>query len=294
MMQMWYNISNVVLGWMFTMQVDFAIKGGDTLPVLETLLTDSTGAPIDLTGASAILFQMALDGATELTVAADAIIIGDATNGTVQYAWAPGDTAIPGSYNACFTVAYPTGNQTFPSDDFISILVQPTLITPPVSTGPAWVQLSDVAQVTGRTDIDGRSLALAWSVIEGIIGRPLYELLVSLGENYDIIGVDTPQNVDVLTTRDQYWLKCATAWEAAWVTDNPDTFSAFDVSTINQSGQSATLLVDGLLVAPMARRCLRWVTWQKTRSVKIQRPFPFARLINPTVNDDLGRPWNRF
>jgi len=277
------------------MQTDFFIKAGDTLPVLYTQLQDSTGEPIDLTSATSVSFGMALEGADTLVVNEDAVIAGDPANGNVQYNWQTADTAEPGSYQACFKVNYPGGTQTFPSDDFINILVQPSLTSAQANTPPAFVSLTDVTAVTGRTDVSEPSLVLAWSVIEGIIGRPLYELLVTLGETDiidDIVGGQSLAGVDVLTQRDQYWLKSATCWEAAWVTDNPDTFSSYDVATINQSGQSAQLSSDALLVAPMARRCLRWLTWTKTRSVKIQRPFPYARLLNPTVNDDLGRPWN--
>jgi hypothetical protein len=273
------------------MDVDFFIKAGDTLPVILSSLTDADGDAIDLTLATEVSFLMAPEGSSTISASGAAEIVGAAAGGQVQYVWQTADTATPGYYIASFVVAYASGTQTFPSEGFIRVKIGASVSTQPTSPTNAICAVSDVLAVTGRT-VTQEDLSIAWSVMEGIIGRPLFELLVSLGADIDIVGIDGPEGVDVLTTRDQYWLKCATAWEAAWVTDNPDTFSSFDVATLSQSGQSATLLSDGLIVAPMARRCLKWVTWMKTRSVKIQRPFPYARLINPTVNDDLGRPWN--
>jgi hypothetical protein len=264
------------------MQTDFYIKSGDVLPVLATSLTDALGDPIDLTQAIGVQFLMAAEGSQNLAVNASALVTGLPADGTVQYIWAPGDTNIPGNYLASFQVSYPGGVQTFPSDGFIAVSVQASLFSQAGPPPETFCSLADVTSVTGRTDVNETNLAVAYSVIEGLIGRPLYELLVGLGAEED-----------VLTDRDQYWLKCATAWEAAWVTDNPGTFSSYDAINVNQSGTSGTLLADALVIGPMARRCLRWVTWLKSRSVKIQRPFPYARLMNPTINDDLGAPWNQ-
>ncbi len=260
--------------------VDFYTKAGDTLPVLLTTLLDSTGSAIDLTDAVSVAFKMAADGADTLTVDSSANIVGPPTAGEVQYAWQAGDTDVAGSYNGAFVVTYATGEQTFPSAGFISILIQPNLTSDTDSAAP-FCTVADVTSITGRGDVDPAAISVAWSVVESVTGRPLYELT----------GVLEGDKI-VLTDRDQYWLQRAIAWQSVWVTDNPDVFSAFDVTNTAQSGSSGTFNVDGLVVAPMCRRALRWITWTKTRSVKIQRPFPYARLLNPTATDDLGHPWS--
>jgi hypothetical protein len=255
-------------------KVDFFITAGDTLPNLNAQLLDASGVSVNLTGATEVTFQMALDGSGILAVNSAADIV-NAPQGDVMYSWQDGDTAAPGSYLAVFKVTQPGGSQTYPPGDFLRVLVIPSLSVAAPQTGPAFATLADVEAVTGRDDVTEVALNIAWSVIEGIIGRPLYEIMMP----------------DILTARDQFWLKSATCWQAAFCADNPDVFSAFDVSTVNQTGQSATYLPDGLIVAPMARRCLKWLTWTKSRSVKIQRPFPYSRVANPTIADDQGAPW---
>ena len=242
------------------MTINLFVKSGDTLPAVITSLSDATGSPIDLTTALSVTFSMALEGSADLTVAsASAEFVGARTTGVVQYPWGAGDTDVPGLYEAAFTVTWPGGNQTFPSEGAISVLIQPNVGAGETSTAPSFVTTADVKRITGR-DVEASVLSLAWSVLEAIIGRPAYELLAN---EYD----------NVLTARDQYWLTKAVAFEAAWIVANPDTFESLDVSTINQSGQGGTLNVDALIVAPMARRCLRWCTWTKTRSVRMQRPL---------------------
>src|ERR1035441_2282323 len=157
-------------------RIDFMTKAGDTLPVLCASLTDATGTAIDLTDATGVSFDMALVGSSELTVNATADIVGPPANGDVQYAWQDGDTDIPGSYNASFVVTYPSGSQSFPSNSWLSILVQPALTDAQPATAP-FATAADVKAIAGQ-DVDDGSLAIAWSVLEVVSGRPLYELTV--------------------------------------------------------------------------------------------------------------------
>src|ERR1017187_2783152 len=234
--------------------VDLFLKAGDTLPAVYTSLTDATGAPIDLTTATSVTFSMAIEGSSTLPVdASTAEFVSPRTSGVVQYPWTDGDSDVAGSYLAAFTVAWPGGSQTFPSEDAIHILVQPNLTDAQPATAP-FATNADVKQITGQ-DVEDTDMAIAWSILEIVSGRPLYELTVP--------------DTDVLTARDQYWLKQAIAWQSVWIAANPDFFSHYDVANVNQSGQSGTLNQDGLVVAPMARRALRNLTWTKNRSVKI-------------------------
>jgi hypothetical protein len=92
----------------------FYLKSEDTAPVLEATLTDASGEPIDLTGAS-VLFKMATPRNGE-TVVDTSARIADASAGLVRYPWAAEDTAEPGRYRAEFVVTYADGSiETFPN-----------------------------------------------------------------------------------------------------------------------------------------------------------------------------------
>ena len=99
---------------------DFYIKAGDRWPYLEATLTDADGTVVNLTDAT-VKFVMASVGGTA-KINADAAIVSGAA-GTVRYAWAAGDTTIPGTYHGEFVVTLPVTllEVTFPSDDYITI-----------------------------------------------------------------------------------------------------------------------------------------------------------------------------
>lgn len=103
----------------------FEIKAHDRRPHYRVQLT-ANGAPIDLTGASSVSFQMYTSAGT-VKVAKTAATIVDGPTGVVEYAWAAGDTDTPGTYNAEFEVLWGTEPQTFPSSGYFTITINADL-----------------------------------------------------------------------------------------------------------------------------------------------------------------------
>lgn len=108
----------------------FYLKQGDTYPNIETTLTDSTGKPLDLTGAT-ILFRMSVANAGNLMVEKAATVITPQTGGNIGkcYAeFAPEDTAELGEYRVEWQVTFPSGKvATFPrgqEDNFNKVVIQ--------------------------------------------------------------------------------------------------------------------------------------------------------------------------
>jgi hypothetical protein len=57
-------------------------------------------------------------------------------------------------------------------------------------------------------------------------------------------------------------LRWAVAYQAAWMSQHPDVFTNVDVTQVSQDGVSATLGHENAnLVAPLAQRCLRRLSW---------------------------------
>lgn len=106
---------------------DFFIKKGNTLPRIESTLKYSTGAAVNLTGASQIQFIYKHKQQSEVTIKTGTIV--DAALGEVAYSWVAGDTAITGDYQAEWQVTFAGGGiLTIPNDGtFIEFRIVPSL-----------------------------------------------------------------------------------------------------------------------------------------------------------------------
>lgn len=110
-----------------------------------------------------------------------------------------------------------------------------------------WASTSDVTVITGA-EVTDQQLAQAQGVIELLVGR-------------------TPEANPRMRSKDLTWLKRAVAWEAAWLGSKPDLLTQSDVNSVNQDGATADLKPDAQILAPLARRALKRLSWRGNRSV---------------------------
>lgn len=104
---------------------DFSIKQNDLLPILEAILQDVNGTPVDLSTASGVVFHLREEGDATLKITSGAVTI-DATptTGKVTYEWVNGDTDVNGLFLGEFEVTWPgPKKQTFPSVGYVSVAI---------------------------------------------------------------------------------------------------------------------------------------------------------------------------
>ena len=101
---------------------DVEFVSNDTAPSISGSLTDSTGAPINLSAAlTTVRFQMRLTAESRFAVDAAATIT-DAPNGNVRYDFVAGDLASAGDYVARWQITWADG-QTQHSDPANTITI---------------------------------------------------------------------------------------------------------------------------------------------------------------------------
>lgn len=113
-----------------------------------------------------------------------------------------------------------------------------------------WATASDVLTLTGKT-VQDADVDQAVAVVELLGGA----LVASAADA-------------ILSARNLEWLRRAVAYQCAFMVEYPDYFTRMDVSAFTQDGTSATIKADGLVLAPLARRCLKRLSWRGVRTVR--------------------------
>lgn len=136
------------------MATKHTLKRGSTRPVLRYPLPG-----VDLTGATATFLMSARPG-FPATVNAPAII----ANGALEYHWQPGDTDHAVTHYGEFEVVFPGGAvETFPSDDYIRIVVKQDIGDGGSVAPPAMIVLSG-ALVEAGADVASGSASVGISL----------------------------------------------------------------------------------------------------------------------------------
>jgi hypothetical protein len=109
----------------------FEIKQGDRLPDLKAFCEDGDGVRQALSSAVDVRLLMRASGAATPVVDATAswsTATTGATVGFVMYAWASGQTATPGHYQAEVEVTFPGDiTETYPNRGFLSVEINPAI-----------------------------------------------------------------------------------------------------------------------------------------------------------------------
>jgi hypothetical protein len=145
-------------------------------------------------------------------------------------------------------------------------------VTQPVQT--TWATTDDVRNVTGLEVTQAQ--------------------LVQAGFCIDLFAARLYEDRDRVGTRDQYWLKQAVAYQAAWLQANPDVFQRILLETSGTGPSSTKFGVKGLVLAPFAAEALGRVSWLRSRSLHIKSAAEESFRTWDFDNDDVdwwGSAW---
>lgn len=137
-----------------------------------------------------------------------------------------------------------------------------------------WATVADVLTYAKAT-VDEGELLSAQAVIDTYAGR-------------------LPMDADRVGARDQYWLKLAVAYQAAWQPAQPDQFERQDITSTG-GGQSTQGTATWLTLAPHAAQALRRVSWLGSGSLHVRAPSEAVDRRRDVYGDDGDDPgtWRR-
>lgn len=136
-------------------------------------------------------------------------------------------------------------------------------VTEPIEAN-SWCMVSVIADVTGKTvtALDRNIAAAALELNTGLI--------------------ESVPRVD-MSRYDRYWLRQAVAFQAAWLVAQPDYLERNAIASASQDGQSAAMgNPDWLVLAPLARKALKRMSWRGVRTIETTGPQRLAYL-NPLL-----------
>lgn len=91
--------------------------------------------------------------------------------------------------------------------------------------------------------------------------------------------------------RDAEWLRQAVAWQTAWLAGQSGMAERSSVTTVSQEGLQVTYQDEAALVlAPLARRALKNLSWMGTRSVRMSRRRPRVKTTDVDPPDEAWTP----
>lgn len=110
-----------------------------------------------------------------------------------------------------------------------------------------WATTDEVFEITGVT-VDRPQLEQAESVVSLFSGR-------------------TPETLDRIAPRDQYWLKQAVVWQAAWQASQVAFAQRSAAESVSQDGVTVNYGTEWqLILQPLAARALKNLSWKRGRT----------------------------
>lgn len=81
----------------------------------------------------------------------------------------------------------------------------------------------------------------------------------------------------MISDRDQYWLKLAVAYQAAWLPAQPDAFQRVEVTEAGGATNRSMFTETAMVLAPDAKWALKRVSWLKSRSLHVRAADEYGR-----------------
>lgn len=241
------------------MSEDFAIKQGTSGSSLDVTVYNDDDSPVDFTDADAVTFTLRAEDSETETFSKAGLVLGDPTKGNLRYVWAAGDTDTPGTYYAEFAVHFPAGTIIYPGDGPLIVTVVPNLSQGVEETPGAFATVADVRNITRQT-VTEDDVAVAQVMIEMLVGRSVMDI-----ESIEALDAE-------LGTRDAYWLKVATAFQAVWMKGQPDLFQRWSMKSVSQAGYAGRPGPLAEFYGPGASMAAGRLSWMRSRKVRVRRP----------------------
>jgi hypothetical protein len=239
------------------------VNQGQTADLLSQWYEYPNGPAADVTGLT-LTVNGATDGSNVLGPTSAGII--HQATGLYSFQWAVSTSQAPGDYIAIWNATY--ASSAVQTSEVVTVLPYGT------STFLTW------CDITLNEDLlapQGNVLAVnpvTW--VNSVTGLTLTtQQIMNAQQILNMYSNYTPESSGFnMQPFDLMWLRYGIAYQAAWMTQQPGLLYRNDVDQLSQDGLS-THITDprSVMLAPLALRTLKQLSWQKSRSLRVRTPF---------------------
>jgi hypothetical protein len=239
------------------------VNQGQTADLLSQWYAYPNGPATDVTGLT-ITVNAATDGSNVLGPTSAGII--HQATGLYSFQWAVSTSQAAGDYIAIWNATY--ASSAVQTNEVVTVLPYGT------STFLTWCDIT-----LNEDPLPGQGSILAVNPVtwvSSVTGLTLTsQQIMNAQQVLNMYSNYTPESSGFnMQPFDLMWLRYGMAYQAAWMTQQPGLLYRNDVDQLSQDGLS-THITDprSVMLAPLALRSLKQLSWQKSRSLRVRTPF---------------------
>jgi len=243
--------------------VTTSVNQGQTADLVVNWSAYPGGPPADVSGLTLTINQVS--NGSNVLGPTSAGVVHQAT-GLYTFQWAVSATQTVGDYAAVWNASY--ASSAVQASEIVTVLAY--------GTGDflTWCDITlDLDNIQGQGNVTAIN-PVVW--VQNVTGQTLSpqqiqnaQQVLNMYTNY------TPEASGFnMQPQDLRWLRYGLAYQSAWMTAQPGLLYRAEVDTISQDGLS-THWTDprSIMLAPLALRSLKQLSWQKSRSLRVRVPF---------------------
>lgn len=242
-----------------------SVNQGQTADLIVQWYEYAGGPPVDIdSGSQTITVNEVATGLTVVGPTPDGIVSQAA--GLYTFQWAVSTSADVGDYISVWNATY--SGSAVQSSEVVTVLAYGT------SVFSTWCDVSITMDLIQQDGIINPVNPVTWvySVTRSILTSAQImnaQQVLNAYSNY------TPESSGFnMQPRDLMLLRYALAYQAVWMTGQPGLLIRVGVDQMSQDGLSTHIPDErDLMLAPLAKRCLKQLAWQKSRSLRVRTPF---------------------
>lgn len=221
------------------------------------------GPPADVTAQTITINQVATG--SNIVGPTSAGIVHQAT-GLYTFQWAVSTSQATGDYVAIWNATY--AGSAVQTSEIVTVLPYGT------STFLTWC---DITLTENQINGQGNVLAVnpvTWvSSVTSLTLTP--QQIMNAQQVLNMYSNYTPESSGFnMQPQDLLWLRYGMAYQAAWMTQQPGVLYRSEIDQLSQDGLSTHWMDPrNIMLAPLALRSLKQLSWQKSRSLRVRTPF---------------------